>query len=186
MPDSTGNLFADLTIAPILDDALFFSEALLLFSHETEDDVDAQLAMAAREIGIEDAYRYLYPDALDLSTSMSTLSLHSEQRSSMSIHSRETQSTGLTSQPSRSSRDNPSIPGPSPVLPSAPPFLRAFGSLDANHDANARLSSPIRHCHSTSTSSGPYPSLGLFPVPKPSGRKHKRASMFSFFTKDPR
>ncbi|KAJ4286074.1 hypothetical protein N0V90_013423 [Kalmusia sp. IMI 367209] len=130
MTDVGGDCFAGLTTAPIFDDALYLAQALLLPPSENEEDLETKLTAAARESGIEDPDLFLViPDVVDISTSLSTMSLQSEQRSSMSIHSRETQSTAFTSLPSRTSRDNPDQ---SPISRMPPPLVRASLSLDRN------------------------------------------------------
>jgi hypothetical protein len=89
----------------IFDDAVYLYEALDLPVNQTEDDLDAELALLARESGIQDPYRFLgLPQ--DVSRALSTLTLDSDQGSSLSVHSQETQSTGFTSAPSRTSRDH--------------------------------------------------------------------------------
>lgn len=187
MLDRGGDCFADLTIAPIFEESLYLSEALLLPVNENEDDLDAQLAVCARESGIEDPYRYLCPDAHDISTSMSTMSLQSEHRSSMSIHSRETQSTGFTSQPSRTSRDNTFVEQ-SQVLRTPPPLARASLSLDHYDSVMHRFRPGVRHRHSSSTYSAANSVLSsASSARKPAVRKHKRGSgLFSMFRKDSR
>jgi hypothetical protein len=171
------------TTAPIFDDAVYHSEALLLPVTENEDDLDSQLALAARESGVEDPYRILSPDAHLISTSMSMTSLHSEQRSSMSIHSRETQSTSFTSPTSRTSRDHPYLDQP-PVLRSPPSLARA--SLSQDHDSAPDYFLPsIRHRHSSSGFSAANSILSTTSsARKP---KHKRGSgLFSIFRRDSR
>jgi hypothetical protein len=93
-----------LTTAAIFDDAVYASEALDLPAHQTEDDFDAELALLARESGIQDPYQFL-SSPRDVSRALSTMTLDSDHRSSMSVHSQETQSTSFTSAPSRTSRD---------------------------------------------------------------------------------
>lgn len=179
-----GDCVAGLTTAPVFDDAVYLSEALLLPVNENEDDLDSQLAVSARESGIDDPYRYLCPDIHDISTSMSTVSLYSEQRSSMSIDSRD---TGFSSQPSRTSRENPRME-PSPVLRKARPLPRASLSLD-HYDTVVEKHRPnVRHRHSSSTFSAANSVLSnSLPPRKSTGRKYKRGSgLFSMFRKDPR
>ncbi|KAF2681300.1 hypothetical protein K458DRAFT_392090 [Lentithecium fluviatile CBS 122367] len=178
------DVLADLTTAPIFDDAVYLSEALLLPVNESEDDLDAQLAMSARESGIEDPYRILCPDVHNLSTSLSTTSLQSEQRSSVSIHSRETHSTTFTSPTSRNSRDN-AFTEQLPALRSPPSLARASMSLD--HDsAGDRFPPGVRHRHSSSGYSAANSVLSTTSSARtPSTRKHMRASaLFSLFRKD--
>ena len=65
--------------ADIFDDRCYLQEALLLPDGHNEDDLDAQLATAARETGIEDPDLFLL---LDLSTAIANMSL-----TSLSVHS---------------------------------------------------------------------------------------------------
>ncbi|ENI10055.1 hypothetical protein COCC4DRAFT_36411 [Bipolaris maydis ATCC 48331] len=94
-----------LTTAPIFDDQVYLAEALGLPAHQTEDDLDAELVVLARDAGIQDPYRFM-PSPATVSRAMSTMTLDSDQTSSRSMHSQETQSTGFTSAPSRTSRDH--------------------------------------------------------------------------------
>lgn len=189
MPDGGSDYLADLTTAPIFDDAVYLSEALNLSESQNEDDLDTQLALSARESGIEDPYRFLCPDAHDISTAVSTMTISSEHRSSMSIHSRETQSTGATSHPSRTSKDNPYMEGPLTLR--TPPLTRVSLSSDDYYDAMmSRLRPNARHRTSSSTVSGAnsiFSNSSSFLQPTP--RKQKRASglgLFSMFRKDSR
>lgn len=180
MTDAGGDSLADFTTAPIFDERLYFSEALLRQHGETDEHVDAQLTAAAKESGIEDPDLFLIPRpaVLDISTALSTTSLHSEQRSSVSVHSRETQSTTYTSLPSRSSRDK------SPMSRMPPPLVRASFSLDRNDAVPETPRGAMRHRHSTSGYSS---SPSLQSVQSQSGRKQKRASaLFSMFRKEQR
>ncbi|CAI6335653.1 unnamed protein product [Periconia digitata] len=136
MPGSGGDFFVDLTTTPIFDDAVYFTEALLLSAAENEDHLDAQLAMAAELSDIDQPYRILaHAPESDLGlpailTSTSALSLHSEQRSSASIRSQETQSTSWTSQPSgRTSHDHAAF-DLSPVHHKPPSISRVSLSTD--------------------------------------------------------
>ncbi|KAF2022340.1 hypothetical protein BU24DRAFT_43452 [Aaosphaeria arxii CBS 175.79] len=182
---------SDLTTAPIFDDALYFSEALNFPQGQNEDDVDTQLALSARDSGIDDPYRHLCPDLYHPST-MSTLTLSSEQRSSMSIHSRETQSTGTMSYPSRASRtsgDFRNVDYASPMR--KPPMTRNSLSHDS-YDAVMERYRPAQHRHSGSAASGTNSLFRSASVAaaangpaKPSPRKHKRASgIFAMFRRD--
>ena len=179
-----GDFFADLTTAPIFDDAVYQAEALLLPVNENEDDLDTQLALAARESGIEDPYRFLCPGTHLIPSSMSISSLQSEQRSSMSIHSRETQSTNFTSPTSRTSRDHPDMDQP-PVLRS-PLSLAPASPLQDQDPGTEHFLPSIRHRHSSSGFSAANSILSTTSsARKPSTRKHKRGSgLFSMFRKD--
>lgn len=179
-----GDSIATLTTAPIFDDRLYFTEALLLQDGDTDDLVASRLALAAKESGIEDALLFLIPRpaVLDISTALSTMSLRSEQRSSVSVHSRETQSTTFTSLPSRSSRDK------SPMSRMPPPLLRASFSVDRNDAIAETPRSSMRHRHSTSGfSTSPSLHSSASSMQGRSSRKQKRASaLFSLFRKEQR
>ncbi|KAF1975400.1 hypothetical protein BU23DRAFT_72921 [Bimuria novae-zelandiae CBS 107.79] len=171
----------ELATAPIFDDRLYLTEALLLGDSENEEDIDAQLTAAARERGIEDPDLYLIPQPalLDISTAIAAMSLKSEPRSSLSIHSRETQSTTQTSLPSRHSRDK------SPMSRMPHPLVRASFSTDRNEATSDHFRTPMRHRHSASacptSMSLPNPSL----IKSHSTRKTKRASgLFSMFRRE--
>ncbi|KAF2795512.1 hypothetical protein K505DRAFT_273099 [Melanomma pulvis-pyrius CBS 109.77] len=190
MSEPGGDYLADLSTAPIFHDAIYLSEALGLPEGQDEDSVDAHLAMSARESGIEDPYRLLCPDLHDISTSLSTMTVASDLRSSMSIHSRETQSTGITSHPSRTSKDNGymestlilrTLPPPSP--------MRGSTSFECYDTVLDRFRPSARHRPSSSTYSASRANSALSSapsaLPKPIPRKHKRASsLFSMFRKD--
>jgi hypothetical protein len=187
MAEPGGDFLAELTTAPIFDDAVYLAEALQLPVNEDEDDLDTELAMSARESGIEDPYRILYPDAHLISPSMSMISLRSEHRNSPSIHSRETQSTNFTSPTSRASRDEFYKEQP-PVLRTPPLLSRASLSVDQPATIGHTLPG-IRHRHSSSASRSSAPESLSAPssARKPSTRKHKRGSaLFSMFRKDAR
>lgn len=187
MPESRGDFFADITTAPIFDDALYLSEALLLPVNENEDDLDIRLAVSAREAGIEDPYSILCPETANISTSMSTMSLQSEQRSSVSVHSRDTQSTSFTSQPSRTSRDH-AYAEQTPARRTPPPLSRGSLSLDHYDIVMDRFRPNVRHRHSSSAFSASNSILSnASSSRKPATRKHKRGSgLFSMFRKESR
>jgi hypothetical protein len=183
MTDADGHGVAGLTIAPILDDRLYFAEALLLQHGDTDDLVDSRLTMAAKDSGIEDPDLFLIPrpTVLDISTALSTMSLPSEQSSSISVHSRETQSTTSTSVPSRTSRDK----SPMSRMPS---LVRASFSVDRNDAVPESPRSSMRHRRSTSGFSTSLPlQSSASSVQGQSARKQKRASaLFSMFRKEQR
>ncbi|KAF2867292.1 hypothetical protein BDV95DRAFT_611140 [Massariosphaeria phaeospora] len=187
MSDTRSALFTELTTEPIFDDGVFLREALDCLDCQNEDEFDAQLAVAARESGIEDPYRFLYPDVHGVSIAFSAVSISTEPRSSMSIHSGETQSTGFTSQPSRrTSRDlssNPYVDGQR-----APPSsARASLSLENYDSVMDRFRPPMRQNHSSATFTGANSGVSstASSMSKPSQRKHKRPSgLFSMFRRD--
>jgi hypothetical protein len=59
MPDHIWVHPVALSTAPIFDDAVYLSEALGLPVNQSEDDLDAELALLARESGIQDPYRFI-------------------------------------------------------------------------------------------------------------------------------
>jgi hypothetical protein len=198
---SGGDILTDLTTAPIFDPAVYLFEALGLPEGQNEDDVEAHLSISARESGIEDPYRFLCPDLHDISTSISTLTVASESRSSMSMHSRETQSTGITSHPSRTSRDIPFMESTpalrmqlTPTTPTTPTFSsRGSTSFDCYDTVLDRHRPSVRHRPSSSQFSNPRTHSALsssalsssYALAKPARRKHKRKSgLFSIFRKD--
>lgn len=190
-----GDYFSDLTTAPIFDDAVYQLEALCLPDGQNEEDLDEQLAISAREAGIDDPYRFLCaegPDSdpdRDLSTAVSTLTVSSERASSMSVHSRETQSTGATSYPSRTSKDQVHS-DQSSTLRSPPPLTRGSFSLDSYDAVMDRFRPTIRHRYSTSNASGTNSlrsTASSLPKPSPTPRKQKRTSgLFAMFRRDTR
>jgi hypothetical protein len=170
-----------LTTAAIFDDAVYASEALDLPAHQTEDDFDAELALLARESGIQDPYQFL-SSPRDVSRALSTMTLDSDHRSSMSVHSQETQSTSFTSAPSRTSRDQIQHSDRSPA-PRTPPKVAL-----APHDETAgapvavveqRLSSSTL---STSQSVLSDSSASSTPV----RRKKRGSGLFGMFRRDSR
>jgi hypothetical protein len=189
MPDAGGDYLVDLTSAPIFEDDVYNSEVLALPAGQNEDDVDSQLAVSARESGIEDPYRILCPGVHDVSIAMSTMSVSSEHRSSMSIHSRETQSTGFTSHPSRTSKDTPYMEGS--TVPRTLPVAPGVVSADDYYDTMMRRFRPsYQQRTSSSTASGAHSvTSNASTSRKPTTRKQKRASglgLFSMFRKDSR
>ncbi|KAF2003817.1 hypothetical protein P154DRAFT_519736 [Amniculicola lignicola CBS 123094] len=165
---------ADLGTAPIFDDAAYLAEALCLTDAQSEDELEAQLAITARESGIEDPYRFLHPAVDHVATALSSITFHSAQRSSVSIHSRETQSTGYTSHPSRTSRDHP-------------PFARSSLSYDSYDAVMDHIKPRIKHNHSSSEVSGSRSfqsaaSSTLKSLGTP--RKKRSSGLFSIFRRD--
>lgn len=138
MADRIWDLAVPLSTAPIFDDAVYLSEALGLPVAHAEDDVDADLALQARESGILDPYRFL-PPPRSVSRAMSTMTLDSDQASATSIRSQETHSTSFTSAPSRTSRDHV-YSTDHPSAKRAPPTpSHAPQSLDTAHPPIERL-----------------------------------------------
>ncbi|PVI00174.1 hypothetical protein DM02DRAFT_400107 [Periconia macrospinosa] len=198
MAGSGGDSFVDPTANPIFifDDAVYFTEALLLSPTENEDHLDAQLAMAAELSEIEQPYKILAldpepkpatkpaPEAFletEVPASLaatSALSLQSEQRSSASIRSQETQSTGYTSQPSRRTSHDHATSDLSHAKHKSPSLFRASLSLDrssylaepllrANHMPKKSMSSVFGGYSVMSSSSS---------MRERTSRKSKRAS----------
>lgn len=177
-----------LSSATIFEDVLYLSEALGLPANQTEDDLDAELALAAQESGIQDPYRYLCPPQ-DISRALSTMTVDSDPRSSVSIHSQETQSTSLTgtSAPSRTSRDQvyPSERSPaqrhinkvaraSPVFESNDPIVDVYPSGVADRPSSSTLSVSRSVLSNSSSSTAPAP------------RRKRVAGLLGMFRKDSR
>ncbi|KAF2275077.1 uncharacterized protein EI97DRAFT_451300 [Westerdykella ornata] len=185
MPDDAGDILAELTTAPIFDDAVYLSEVLELPANETEDDLEARLAALARKAGIEDPYRFLCAETQQTAIEDSATSASSAHRSSLSLYSRDTQSTGVTSHLSRASRDLPGPPleGVLTIRASSHAPRSSFSSLDYYDSMMERFRSNARHQSSASAPDAiPY---GSSVSPKLAPRKLKRASgLFSIFRKD--
>ena len=186
MRENTGDDHVALTTAPIFDDAVYLSEALHLPVNQNEDDLDAELALLARESGIQDPYRFLCP-VQDVSRALSTLTVDSDHRSSMSIHSQETQSTSFTSAPSRTSRDQiyssdrSSAPRVPPKLARASLSVENYGSVIAGQVPD------IQPRHSTSTLSVAPSVLSSSSSQQSHAPRRKRGSgIFAMFRRDSR
>jgi len=175
-----------LTTMQIFDDATYLREALSLPVNQSEDDVDAQLALLARESGIEDPYRFLCP-VQDISRALSTTTVGSAHSSSLSIHSHQTQSTGFTD-PSRTSREQPYVKRqpPQQITPTQARASRAsitvespteYSYFPANFKQRHSTASTFSAAHSMSSSASS--------LQKTSTRR-KRASFLSMFRRDPR
>ncbi|KAF3045629.1 hypothetical protein E8E12_010817 [Didymella heteroderae] len=169
-----------LTIMQIFDDATYLREALSLPVNQSEDDVDAQLALLARESGIENPYRFLCP-VQDISRALSTTTIGSAHSSSLSIHSHQTQSTGFTD-PSRTSREQPPAKRLPPPQQITPTLTRASIAVDspmeyfpANFKQRRSAASTFSAAHSMSSSASS--------LHKASTRR-KRASFLSMFRRD--
>ncbi|KAF2997450.1 hypothetical protein E8E13_006438 [Curvularia kusanoi] len=142
----------------IFDDTAYLRDALRLPLNQTEDDVDLQLVMQARESGIEDPYRFLCP-ARGISRALSTTTVGSAQSSSLSVHSHQTQSTGFTStDPSRTSREQPYVKRPPPlgVQQTTPTLARTSIAADSNMDY---FPTNFKQRHSTASAFSAPPSM---------------------------
>jgi hypothetical protein len=180
MPDHIWDHTVALGTAPIFDDAVYLSEALGLPVNRNEDDLDAELALLARESGIHDPYRFVCPPQ-SISRAISTMTLDSDTRSSRSIHSQETQSTSFTSAPSRTSRDQ-LFPSERPSTKRVPPKLAPIENYDS---AIERPGSGIRSRQSSTLSITP--SLLSSTSSQQAQRRKKRSSaIFSMFRRDSR
>lgn len=170
-----------LTTMQIFDDAAYRRDALGMPVNQTEDDVDAQLILLARESGIADPYRFLCP-VQDISRALSTTTVGSAHSSSLSVHSHQTQSTGVTD-PSRTSREQPQVRR-LPPQQTTPTLVRASVTLDSTTDyfpadfkQRHSAASTFSAAHSMSSSSS---SL------QKTNTRRKRASFLSMFRRDSR
>jgi hypothetical protein len=165
----------------IFDDATYLREALGLPVNQTEEDIDAQLVLLARESGIEDPYRFLCP-VQDISRALSTTTVGSAHSSSLSVHSHHTQSTGFTD-PSRTSREQPYVKR-LPLQPITPTLARASVALDSTMDY---FPAEFKQRHSTTStfSTAHSMSSSASSLQKTSTRR-KRASFLSMFRRDSR
>ncbi|KNG47413.1 e3 ubiquitin-protein ligase-like protein [Stemphylium lycopersici] len=169
--------------APIFDDAVYLAEALRLPINQNEDDLDAELALQARESGIHDPYRFV-PPPKTISRAISTMTLDSDQRSSRSIHSQETQSTSFTSAPSRTSRDHV-YSTDHPTAKRAPPTLtRPSHSLDNCQKAIDCPESGIRSRQSSTLSVAPSVISTASSSQQAQPRKKRASAIFSLFRRD--
>jgi hypothetical protein len=170
-----------LTTMQIFDDAAYLREALGLPVNQSEDDVDAQLALLARESGIENPYHFLC-SVQDISRALSTATTGSAHSSSLSIHSHQTQSTGFTD-PSRTSREQPHAKRLPPQRTTPTP-ARASMAVDSPIDyfpANFKQ----RHSTTSTFSAAHSMSSSASSLHKGSTRR-KRASFLSMFRRDSR
>lgn len=175
-----------LSTAPIFDDAIYLSEALNLPVNQNEDNLDAELALSARESGIQDPYRFLCPPQ-DISRALSTLTMDSDHRSSMSIHSQETQSTSFTSAPSRTSRDQIYSTERSLAQRALPKFARTSVSVGDYDHAMESPAPSIQQRHSISTPSVAQSALFSSSSLQTHPPRRKRGSgLFAMFRKDSR
>lgn len=186
MTDQTRDEPGTLSTATIFDETIYLSEALNLPVHQNEEDVDAELALLARESGIQDPYRYLPPR--EISRALSTVTLDSDHRSSMSIHSQETQSTSFTSAPSRTSRDQVYSSDRPPAQRPTPRPARASDSIDG-HDTAATVTPTFVQPNFLESTPSIAPSVvsnnssASSSTPAP---RRKRGSIFGIFRKESR
>lgn len=168
-----------LTNMHIFDDAAYLRDALGLPTSTSEDEVDAQLALQARESGIEDPYRFLCP-VQNISRALSTTTIGSAHSSSLSVRSHHTQSTGVTD-PSRTSRDQPLVKR-LPPQQTTPTLARASVAPDSTMDyfpANFKQ----RHSAASAFSTAPSVSSSASSMQK-NGTRWKRASFLAMFRRD--
>lgn len=134
MPKMPADDNGSLNTALIFEDTVYVREALNLPSKQTEEELEAELALLAQESGIQDPYLSLSsPQDISRAVSTVTLDIDSDDRSSSSIHSQETQSTSFTSAPSRTSRDQ--VPNDRPAAQRKPTLARPSLSIDNQSQA---------------------------------------------------
>jgi hypothetical protein len=175
MPTQQSDDHGALTTAVIFDDVVYCLEALNLPASQTEDDYDAELALLARESGIQDPYQFLCSPP-DLSRALATMTPDSDHRSSISVHSQETQSTSITSAPSRTSRDR------------TPPKLARVAPVVETHDHSIDQSPlGVKQRLSSSAWSVSHSVLSDSSASSTPARRRKRGSgLFGIFRKDSR
>lgn len=165
----------------IFDDAAYLRDALALPVNQSEDDVDVQLVMLARDSGIEDPYRFLCP-VRHISRALSTTTIGSAHSSLLSVHSHQTQSTGFTD-PSRTSREQPHVKR-QPPQQATPAVARASIAVESPVDyfpANFEQ----RRSTASGLSTAPSMSSSASSLQKTSTRR-KRASFLSMFRRNSR
>ena len=165
----------------VFDDAVYLRDALGLPVNQSEDDVDAQLALLAQESGIENPYRFLC-SVQEISRALSTTTVGSAHSSSLSIHSHQTHSTGFTD-PSRTSREQPHVKR-LPPQQTTPTLVRASIAVESPMDyfpANFKQ----RHSTASTFSAAHSMSSSASSLQKTSTRR-KRASFLSMFRRDSR
>ena len=188
MPEPPRDHHQALGTAPIFDDAVYCSEALNLPVNQTEDDLDAELALLARESGIADPYRFLCLPHTNFSRALSTVTLDSDHRSSMSIHSQETQSTSITSAPSRTSRDHV-YSSERTLAQRTPPKPTPTPSTIDNHDQamdTTQTDAKQRHSSSTLSVAPSVLSSSSASSSTPAPRRKRASVLFGMFKKDSR
>lgn len=187
MPDShAADYLADLTTEPIFDHVVFSSEALNLLNGQTEENLEFELVAAARDVGIEDPYRFLdipANNASNVANDTASTTVSSLHRSSMSIHSRDTQSTGVTSPLSRTSKDISALDSLATLRIS--PRI-SVSSDDGYDNMMRRFRYNARHRTSSNVSDVPSVSSLSSSQSKSTPRKQKRNSLFAMFRKDSR
>jgi hypothetical protein len=172
-----------LSIMHIFDDAAYLRDALRLPVTQTEDDIDLQLVMLARESGIEDPYHFLCP-VRGISRALSTTTTGSAQSSSLSVHSHQTQSTGVTD-PSRTSREQPYAKRqPPPQQQTTPTPARASIAMGSTMDY---FPPEFKHRHSSASAVSAPPSMSSNASSlQKTGLRKKRASFLSMFRRNSR
>jgi hypothetical protein len=185
MVEKTWDDSAALSTAPIFDDAVYLSEALGLPVTQSEDDLDAELALLARESGIEPYHFLCPPPPHDNSRALSTITVDSDRSS---IHSQETQSTGFTSAPSRTSKDHMHVKERSPARRLHPQLARASLLVENyGHGQNISPVPPGEPRRSASTLSVAQSVLSnSSSVQQPPRRKKRGSALFAMFRKDSR
>ncbi|KAJ8107013.1 hypothetical protein OPT61_g9157 [Boeremia exigua] len=163
----------------VFDDAAYLRDALGLPVDTSEDDLDAQLALLARESGIEDPYRFLCP-VEDVSRALSTTTVGSAHSSSLSVHSHQTQSTGFTD-PSRTSKEQPHVKGLPPQQTTPTPARASIAADSATDYFPANFKQ--RRSTASAFSTAPSMSSSASSLQQTSTR-WKRASFLSMFRRD--
>jgi hypothetical protein len=183
MPDHIWDETVALGTAPIFDDAVYLSEALGLPVNQNEDQLDAELALLARESGVADPYRFV-PPPKTISRAISTMTMDSDQRSSRSIHSQETQSTSFTSAPSRTSRDHLFSSDGSTTRRVPPPPLHAAPNVNNPRECTDRPESEFKSRQSSTLSITPSVVSSSASSRQAQSRKKRSSAIFSMFRKD--
>ncbi|USP82480.1 uncharacterized protein yc1106_09754 [Curvularia clavata] len=182
MADRIWDQPALLTTAPIFDDAVYSSEALALPVNQSEDDLDAELVLQARQSGIHDPYRFV-PSPAVVSRAMSTMTLDSDQTSSRSMHSQETQSTGFTA-PSHASRDHVYSTDYMSAK-RAPPLLAHVSPSLENHQLSVeRTECFLQSTRSSDLSNRSSVSSNLSSSHQEQSRKKRGSALFSMLRKE--
>lgn len=182
MADRIWDQPALLTTAPIFDDAVYSSEALGLPVNQSEDDLDAELVLQARQSGIHDPYRFV-PSPAVVSRAMSTMTLDSDQTSSKSMHSQETQSTGFTA-PSHASRDHVYSTDYMSAK-RAPPFLAHVSPAPENDQQPVeRTECFLRSARSSDLSNRSSVASNLSSSQPEQSRKKRSSALFSMLRKE--
>lgn len=171
-----------LSTTHIFDDAAYLRDALRLPVTQTEDDIDLQLVMQARESGIEDPYHFLCP-VRGISRALSTTTTGSAQSSSLSVHSHQTQSTGMTD-PSRTSREQPYTKRQPPQQQTTPTPAHTSIAVGSTMDY---FPADFRHRRSTASAVSAPPSMSSNASSSQKiGSRKKRESFLSMFRRNSR